>query len=55
MQSAGKPDTTPNCPKCGGKLVYDGTGLSCIACPYTWRKPDTVRAVRGPHKPPDRK
>lgn len=50
MESAKKPETTPICPKCGGKLLYDGKGLSCISCPYTWRKPDTVRQPVDPPK-----
>ena len=50
MESAKKPDTTPICPKCGGKLLYDGKGFSCMSCPYTWRKPDTVRKSVDPEK-----
>lgn len=45
MGETGKPDTTPLCPKCGGKLIYDGKGLSCISCPYTWRKGCLEKAV----------
>jgi len=55
MESASKPETSPRCPKCGGKLVYDGTGLSCISCLYTWRKPDTVRRPVDPAKKPEGK
>jgi tRNA(Ile2) C34 agmatinyltransferase TiaS len=55
MDTTKKPDTTPICPKCGGKLVYDGKGLSCISCPYTWRKPDTLRKATEPGKKPEEK
>jgi tRNA(Ile2) C34 agmatinyltransferase TiaS len=37
-----KSDTTPICPKCGEKLLYDGKGLSCISCPYVRRRANTV-------------
>jgi hypothetical protein len=53
MGKMGKPDTTPLCPKCGGKLVYDGTGLSCISCPFTWRKPDAAKKDNPPPKKRD--
>lgn len=55
MESTSKPDTTPNCPKCRGKLLYDGSGLSCISCPYTWRKTHAAKVVLPRPEKPDTK
>jgi len=33
------------CPRCGGKLLYDGRGQSCLACSFTRRTPTTEKSM----------
>ncbi len=33
-----RPGPKKVCPRCGGTLVYDGVGYSCISCRYKIRR-----------------
>jgi hypothetical protein len=46
------------CPDCGGKLLYNGSAMVCIRCPFAMPKPDSqkcIPAVQRQPEPPDRK
>ncbi len=33
------------CPRCGGKLLYNGQAMVCIACPFEQPKPDSEKRL----------
>ena len=46
------------CPECGGKLLYNGSSIVCIRCPFAMPKPDSrkcIPAVTGRLNEADRK
>jgi hypothetical protein len=36
------------CPRCGGRLLYNGKGLSCIACSYFRHNPPSEKSMMVP-------
>jgi hypothetical protein len=45
VAKAGKPGGEDTCPRCTGKLLYDGRGHSCLSCSFTRRTPTTVKSI----------
>jgi hypothetical protein len=41
------------CPDCGGKLLYNGQVLVCIACPFEQPKPDSVKRLPAARSTPE--
>jgi hypothetical protein len=33
------------CPECGGKLLYNGQAMVCIACPFEQARPDSEKQI----------
>jgi len=41
------------CPDCGGKLLYNGQAMVCIACPFEQPKPDSEKRIPAARSRPD--
>ena len=37
--------TKLRCPECHERLLYDGKGLTCISCSYSWRPPESDKSI----------
>ncbi len=38
------------CPRCGGRLLYNGKGLACIACSYARTNPPSEKTLQVPRE-----
>lgn len=45
MVKGRKADGDGVCPRCGGKLLYDGKGLACLTCPYIRHAPPSEKNI----------
>ena len=41
------------CPECGGKLLYNGQAMVCIACPFEQAKPDSEKRLPAARSSPE--